>query len=112
MKPNNKANIAALIKRHSKYTDTMVYCAELELLTEELAIEFGLNKIDIKRVVDAQFKMLRNVMSEEGLVKPESKLEDFKSIRLYRLGSFRPSEARFKIIQKNLIEELNKEVNV
>jgi len=97
-----KKNVEELIKRHTKYSDSMLYCSELEILVEELASKFNLNKIDVKRIVDAQFKILRTVMSIDGIIKPDSKLEDFKSIRLYRLGSFRPSEAKFKVIQKNL----------
>jgi hypothetical protein len=105
-----KKNVEELIKRHTKYSDSMMYSSDLECLVDELALEFKLNKIDIKRVVDAQFKILRSVMACEGLVTPESKIEDFKSIRLYRLGSFRPSEAKFKYIQKYLIEKENGEV--
>ena len=40
-----KKNVEELIKRHTKYSDSMMYSSDLECLVDELALEFKLNKI-------------------------------------------------------------------
>jgi len=100
-----KKNVEALLKRHkSKFGDNVIYCSEIELIIDELQNELNIPRGDIRKVIDSQFKMLRYVMSSEGLVTADSKFEEFKSLRVFRLGSFRPSKGKFENIQKWLKE--------
>jgi len=103
-----KPNVKALLERHKKkFADNVIYCAEIESIIDEMVSELGVNKMNIKRVVDAQFRILREVMGNEGLITKNSDFKNYKSIRLIKLGSFRPSEKKFKFIK----EFLNKENN-
>jgi hypothetical protein len=79
------------------------FCNDIERIIEDISIETGLTKTEIKGVVDAQFKTLKEVMQEDGIIDTNSKFNALKSIRLTRLGSFRPSPLKFEHIQKNLI---------
>ncbi len=100
-----KKNIQNLLKNHKrKYRDNITYSNDIELIIEKVCLSTGLSKGDVKKILDSQFRILKQVMGNEGLIKNDSKFEDFKSIRLLRLGSFRPSENKFKYIQKNLKE--------
>lgn len=100
-----KKNVEALLKRHkSKFGDNVIYCSQIELILDEICKDLNLPRGDVRKVIDSEFKMLRYIMSNEGLVNTDSKFEDFKSIRIFRLGSFRPSKGKFENIQKWLIE--------
>jgi hypothetical protein len=104
-----KPDIQALLDRHKKkFADNVIYASEIENIIDEMVLELDFGKMEIKRIVDSEFKMLRHVMSNEGLVKEDSKLEDFKSLRLIRLGSFKPSENKFKYIKEFLKKESEK----
>jgi len=107
-----KKNIQDLIIRHKKFFDQLTYCNDIELIIDDVCEQTGLSKTEVKRIIDSQFKMLRHVMSNEGAIKPESKFEDFKSIRIIKLGSFRPSKAKFTYIQNHIIEKEKEETNV
>lgn len=101
-----KPNVQALLDRHKKkFADNVIYCAEIEAIINEMVSELGINKMNIKRVVDAQFRMLRQVMANEGLITEKSNFKDYKSIRLIKLGSFRPSEKKFEYIKNSLKEK-------
>ena len=96
-----KPNVEALLKRHKrKFADNVIYSSEIENMIDELTVELGIPKMEIKRVLDSQFRTLKETMNCEGLIKEDSKFEDLKSIRLIRLGSFRPSKAKFTHIQE------------
>jgi len=101
-----KKNIKDLqirLKKNNTFGDVIYYSAIIEYIINTIQKENPeLNLIDIKRVIDAELRMLKQVMNNEGLITPESKFEDFKSIRLFRLGSFRPSPGKFKHIQEKL----------
>lgn len=99
-----KKGVKELLERHkSKFKNQQIYCNDIEILIDELAVQFKLNKADVRRIIDSEFKMLREMMSSEGLVTVDTKFENFKSLRLIRLGSFRPSERKFLYIQKALL---------
>jgi len=101
-----KKNVEELLKRHKKkFANNVIYSSEIELIIDEICVELGLSRTDVRKVIDSEFKMLRYTMSSEGLVNEESKFDDFKSIRLFRLGSFRPSRSKFSYIQKWLSKE-------
>ena len=101
-----KKGVRELLERHKKkFKHQQIYCNDIELLIDELAEKFKVAKTDIRRIVDSEFKMLREMMSSEGLITLESQFEHFKSLRLIRLGSFRPSENKFKHIQQGLKKE-------
>ena len=96
-----RADIEALLKRHQKkFADNVIYSSEIENIIDEMVKELGIGKLEIKRILDAQFRTLKETMNCEGLIKEDSKFEDMKSIRLIRLGSFRPSKAKFTHIQE------------
>jgi hypothetical protein len=95
-----KPNVEALLKRHKrKFADNVIYSSEIENIIDELTIELGIPKMEIKRVLDSQFRTLRETMNCEGLITPDSSFDELKSIRLIRLGSFRPSKPKFEHIQ-------------
>lgn len=103
-----KKNIQDLLnKRKSKFKDYIVFCNDLELIIEDLAKELDLPKKEIKKVVDSEFRILDNIIKNEGLIKEDSEFEAFKSIRIPILGSFRPSEKKFKHLQKYVKDKKN-----
>ena len=104
-----KKNIQDLLIRHKKFFDQLTYCNDIELIIDEVCEKTKLSRTEVKRIIDSQFKMLRQVMSNEGAIKPDSKFEDYKSIRIIKLGSYRPSKAKFEHIQKYVIEKDIKE---
>ncbi|MCK9429239.1 MAG: hypothetical protein M0R17_04495 [Candidatus Omnitrophica bacterium] len=96
-----KPDVEALLRRHKKkFADNVIYSSEIENMIDELVQELGFGKMEIKRVLDSQFRILRETMNCEGLITEDSKFEDMKSIRLIRLGSFRPSPSKFEHIQE------------
>lgn len=103
-----KKGIEDLLERHrKKFKDQQIYCNDIELIIEEIVKETNLSKGEIRKIVDSEFKMLREVMANDGLITEESQFENFKSIRLIRLGSFRPSDKKFKFIQEALKKKKN-----
>lgn len=98
-----KKSIEDLLKQHKrKYKDQITYYNDIELVIDSVCKELSIPKVVAKKIVDAQFRMMKQVMGSEGLITKDSIFEDFKSIRLLRLGSFRPSQKKFEYIQKNL----------
>ena len=105
-----KKNIQNLLREHKKkYKDQITYFNDIELIIDEVCVKTGLNKGEVKKIVDSQFRMLKQVMGNEGLVTTDSKFEEFKSIRLLLLGSFRPSPKKFKYVQKYLKDKDKKD---
>jgi len=103
-----KDNIEDILKdkkKDKKFANNTIYCNDIELIIDKIHSETEMNKLDIRSIIDSQLRMLKQVMGNEGLVKLESNFEDFKSIRLLRLGSFRPSPKKFEYIQKYLREK-------
>lgn len=99
----NISNIKIRSRKNNSFADSIVFSSELECIIDEIHKKFNvLKKIDIKRIIDSQFRMLKQTMNNAGDITEDSNLKDFKSIRLFKIGSFRPSEKKFMYIQKYL----------
>jgi hypothetical protein len=95
MKKNTKR-----IRKEKVHSNT-IYCNDIELIIEYIYNNTeGYSKAQIRDAVDSQFRMLKDITRSGGLINEESKYEDFKSIRLIRLGAFRPSEKKFEYIKE------------
>ena len=84
------------IKTHSN----TIYCNDIELIIDYIYQNTEFSKAEIRDVVDTQFRFLKETTKSGGLITPESNFEDYKSIRLIRLGSFRPSKKKFDYIKE------------
>jgi nucleoid DNA-binding protein len=93
------------LKKIKKNSNT-IYCNDIELIIDYIVENTEYSRKEIRDIVDAQFRMLKETTKSGGLITPESNFEDFKSIRLIRLGSFKPSEKKFENIKK-IIKEKN-----
>lgn len=85
-----------ILKSHSNTR----YCNDIELIIDHIYTNTEFNKTQIRDIIDAQFRMLKNTTKSGGLITPNSNFNDFKTIRLIRLGSFRPSEKKFNYIKE------------
>jgi hypothetical protein len=102
-KKSNNKDLVKLLERHNrKFKNTIIFPHNIEIIVDEVCVDTGLQRTEVKKMIDSQFRMLKDVINSEGLVKEDSEFDKFKSIRLVRIGSFRPSEKKFEYIQKYL----------
>lgn len=105
-----KPDVKLLLERHKKrFAENTIFCSNIESIIDEIVTETGLPRIEIRKIIDSEMRILKEIINNQGLITPDSKFENFKSIRLIRLGSFKPSEAKFKRIQEYLIDKENKD---
>lgn len=100
-----RKNIRNIKKGKEKIHSNTTYCNDIELIISYIYSITGFSKAQIRDVVDAQFRMLKDTTMSGGLIEEDSKFEDFSSIRLIRLGSFNPSKKKFEYMKEAFIKE-------
>lgn len=89
----------------NKYAHRIPFASNIEDILKEISEELGYSIITIRDIIDIQFKMLDKVVRENGKVKENSKLEDYKSLRLAEFGSFRLSKEKFSRVKNARIKK-------
>lgn len=88
-----------------KFTHRIPFTADIEDIIYEVARELNISATDVRDSIDVQFKLLSKIIRENGKVTKDSKIENYKTLRLAEFGSFRPSIPKFNSVQKRIKEK-------
>lgn len=94
-----------------KFAHRIPFTADIEDIIYEVGKELNISVVDVRDIIDVQFKLLDKVVRENGKVKEDSEIDNYKSLRLAEFGSFRLSKPKFKRIKASIIKKKqNKDV--
>lgn len=94
-----------MVEKLKNKITSQVYCNDIELILNKIALDMGCNRNQIREVLDAQFRTLSTTIKSGGIISKDSNYSDFASLRLIRLGSFRPSPKKFEYIKNSAIKK-------
>lgn len=104
-----RKNIRNIKKGKEKIHSNTTYCNDIELIIDYIYSNTDFSKAQIRDIVDAQFRMLKDTVMSGGLIDTDSNFEDFSIIRLIRLGLFSPSKKKFEYMKEAFNKNEEKE---
>lgn len=95
----NKLN--TLVEKYKdKKINSVIFNAAIDNIALEVAEELNLPIVIVRKVIDSQFRLVNEVINSVEKINKDSKFEDYESVRLIHIGSFRPSWPKFSKLVK------------